>query len=181
MKGLKLLKRYAFFLLMLAAGAGVWIAAPAVGEKAAAATWDNTLQLLSVVPPIFVLLGLLDVWVERPTMVRFMGEGSGLRGVLIAFFLGSAAAGPLYIAFPVAAMLLKKGARLFNVFVFIGAWSTTKLPLLLFEASALGWGFMLTRLAVDIAGILCIAAVTEKLLRDKDVAEIYERAEQSHD
>jgi len=178
MIGLKLLKRYAFLLVMLIAGVAVWIAAPAVGEKAALATGDNALQLLSVVPPIFVLLGLLDVWVERATMVRFMGEGSGIKGVLIAFFLGSAAAGPLYISFPVAAMLLKKGARLFNVFVFIGAWSTTKLPLLLFEASALGWEFMLTRLAVNIGGIICIAAVTDRLMNKKDAAEIYERAEQ---
>ena len=176
MKGWKLLKRYAFLLVMVAAGAAVWIAAPDVGQKAAAAAWDNTRQLLSVVPPIFVLIGLLDVWVERRTMVRFMGEGSGIKGALIAFFLGSAAAGPLYIAFPVAAMLMKKGARLFNVFVFIGAWSTTKLPLLLFEASALGWRFMLTRFAVNIAGIVLIALVTEKLLSNSDVAQIYARA-----
>ena len=179
MKGYKLLKRYAFLLVMVAAGAAVWIAAPDVGQKAAAAAWDNTRQLLSVVPPIFVLIGLLDVWVERRTMVRFMGEGSGIKGALIAFILGSATAGPLYIAFPVAAMLMKKGARLFNVFVFIGAWSTTKLPLLLFEASALGWRFMLTRFAVNIAGIVLIALVTEKLLSESDVAQIYARAEKT--
>jgi uncharacterized membrane protein YraQ (UPF0718 family) len=179
MKGWKLLKRYAFLLAMVVASAAVWIAAPDVGQKAAAAAWDNTLQLLSVVPPIFVLIGLLDVWVERRTMVRFMGGGSGIKGALIAFILGSATAGPLYIAFPVAAMLMKKGARLFNAFVFIGAWSTTKFPLLLFEASELGWRFMLTRFAVNIAGIVLIALVTEKLLSESDVAQIYARAEKT--
>jgi hypothetical protein len=83
--------------------------------------------MLSVLPPIFILLGLLDVWVDRATMMKFTGKGSGLKGVLIAFLLGSAAAGPLYAAFPVAGVMLKKGSSLFNVFIFIGAWSTTKI------------------------------------------------------
>ena len=38
----------------------------------------------------------LDVWVERETMIKFMGENSGFIGVAIAFFLGSAAACLLY-------------------------------------------------------------------------------------
>jgi cytochrome c biogenesis protein CcdA len=38
-------------------------------------------SLLLVIPPIFVLLRLLDLWVPREKMVRFMGEGSGLRGI----------------------------------------------------------------------------------------------------
>ncbi len=176
MKGYKLLKRYAFLLVMVAAGAAVWIAAPDVGQKAAAAAWDNTLQLLSVVPPIFVLIGLLDVWVERRTMVRFMGEGSGIKGALIAFFLGSAAAGPLYIAFPVAAMLMKKGARLFNVFVFIGAWSTTKLRCC-FSRRPRWAGGSCSRVSLSTSrSIVLIALVTEKLLSDSDVAQIYARA-----
>ena len=170
------LKRYRFFLLLVAVNIAVAVAVPPVGTKALNATWANTLEMLSVVPPIFILLGLLDVWVERETMIRYMGKGSGIKGPLIAFFIGSAAAGPLYVAFPVAGMLLKKGAGLFNVLIFIGAWSTTKLPMLLFETSAMGWKFMLTRLLIDIAGIVFIAFVTGKLLKKEDVERIYDRA-----
>jgi uncharacterized membrane protein YraQ (UPF0718 family) len=42
--------------------------------------------MLLVIPPIFILLGLLDVWVPKEK-VKFMGEGSGLKGVLLAIFL----------------------------------------------------------------------------------------------
>ncbi len=66
-------------------------------------------QMFFVLPPIFLLLGLLDVWVPRTTMVKYMGEGSGLKGIFLAFVIGSAAAGPLYGAFPVAAVFMKKG------------------------------------------------------------------------
>jgi uncharacterized membrane protein YraQ (UPF0718 family) len=135
-------------------------------------TGDNLLEMASVLPPIFVLLGLLDVWVEREAMVRYMGAGSGVKGVLLAFLLGSAAAGPLYAAFPVAVVLLKKGAKLSNVFLFIGAWATTKLPLLLFEAASLGARFMLIRFAFNVVGIALIAFLLEKSLSKADIAEL---------
>lgn len=124
-----------------------------------------------------MLLGLLDVWVPRETMMRFMGKGSGLKGVLLAVFLGSAAAGPLYAAFPVAAVFMRKGVKLANVFVFLGAWSTTKIPMLLFELSALGPRFALTRLAVDIPGIVAIAFALVLLLGKEEVEGLYGRAE----
>ena len=108
-------------------------------------------------------------------MIKYMGDNSGIIGVLLAFFLGSAAAGPLYAAFPVAGVLLKKGSKLSNVFIMLGAWSTTKIPLILFEASALGLKFMLIRLAMDLVGIAVIAYITEKALSTNDKNEIYQK------
>ena len=162
-----LLKRYAFFLVLLAVNAIVIVVIPAKGWEALRLTGVNLVDMLKVVPPIFVLLGLLDVWVKRETMMKYMGDKSGLLGVLIAFAMGSVAAGPLYAAFPVAIVLLKKGGGLFNVLVFIGAWSTTKIPLLLFEASSMGAGFMLLRFAINIPGILLIAWATHRILGGK--------------
>jgi hypothetical protein len=42
------------------------------------------------------------------------------------------------IVFPVAQVLLKKGASRRNVLVLLGAWSTTKIPMLMFEYANLG-------------------------------------------
>lgn len=171
------LKRYAFFLALLIINIVILIAFPSIGYKSFNITWNNLLEMLSVIPPIFILLGLLDVWVQRETMIKYMGEHSGFIGIAIAFLLGSAAAGPLYAAFPVAGVLLKKGSKFSNVLIFIGAWSTTKIPLLLFEASSMGWKFMITRFIIDIPGIALIAYVTEKILNEKERKLIYENAE----
>ena len=130
-------------------------------------------EMLSVLPPIFILLGLLDVWVDRATMIKYTGKGSGFQGVLIAFLLGSAAAGPLYAAFPFAAVMLKKGASLTNVLIFIGAWSTTKIPLLAFEASSMGPVFTLVRLGLSLVGIPLIAFLTDRVLGKSGREEIY--------
>ena len=169
-----LFKRYRVFLILLAANVAVGLAMPEIGWKSLNLTKQNLLEMLSVIPPIFVLLGLLDVWVDRATMIKYTGKGSGLKGALIAFLLGSAAAGPLYAAFPVAGVMLKKGSSLLNVFIFIGAWSTTKIPLLTFEAASLGQNFMLIRLCLSIAGIVAIAAVTQRSLNAHQQKEVYE-------
>lgn len=178
-KIMKLVKRYRIFILLIVINIAVLVIYPNMGRKAFQLTGSNMLEMLSVLPPIFILLGLLDVWVKRETMIKYMGDNSGIVGVLLAFFLGSAAAGPLYAAFPVAGVLLKKGSKLSNVFIMLGAWSTTKIPLILFEASALGLKFMLVRFVMDLIGIVMIAYITEKSLTQKDKDAIYQQAQQS--
>ena len=131
-----LCRRYCVFLLLALAFVPLLLLAPETGRKALELTRDNLAEMLSFLPPIFVLLGLMDVWVERETMMKYMGEGSGIRGMLLAFLLGSAAAGPLYAAFPLACVMMKKGAAMLNIFLFIGAWSCTKIPLIMFETAA---------------------------------------------
>jgi uncharacterized membrane protein YraQ (UPF0718 family) len=170
------LKRYKFFIILAAINILVIMFYPVVGQKSLKITWKNTLEMLAVIPPIFILLGLLDVWVQKETMIKFLGEKSGFIGVTIAFLLGSAAAGPLYAAFPVAGILLKKGSKFSNVLIFIGAWSTTKVPLLLFEASAMGGKFMLTRFLIDIPVIAFIAYMTEKLMTKQEKSLVYQNA-----
>jgi uncharacterized membrane protein YraQ (UPF0718 family) len=170
-------KRYKTFLILFAVNLLLLIFAPDLGTKAVSITQNNLWEMLSVIPPIFILLGLLDVWVKKETMVKYMGEGSGLIGILIAFFLGSAAAGPLYAAFPVAGILLKKGSKISNVLIFIGAWSTMKIPLLMFETNALGLEFSMLRLGMNIFGILIISFVIDNLLKEKDRVELCKLAE----
>ncbi|HCX62874.1 MAG TPA: permease, partial [Clostridiales bacterium] len=92
------IKRYKVFILLSAVNVFIVILYPETGMKSIEITKSSTLEMLSILPPIFILLGLLDVWVKKETMMKYMGEKSGFIGVLIAFLLGSAAAGPLYAA-----------------------------------------------------------------------------------
>ena len=47
------------------------------------------------------------------------------------------------------------------VFLFIGAWATTKIPLIMFETATLGFRFMMLRLTCNIIGIIVIAKILE--------------------
>jgi Predicted permeases len=174
---MKLLKRYRAALITVLAVLVLTAFNTKIGMKAIGISAGAFKEMLFVIPPVFLLLGLLDVWVPRETMVKYMGEGSGVKGIFLAILLGSAAAGPLYAAFPIAAVFMRKGVKFTNLMIFIGAWSTTKIPMFLFEMSSLGIKFALTRLAVDIPGIIIIAFAMSKLITKEEVQSIYEKAE----
>ncbi len=171
----KIIKRYRVFLLVLIAMLLLTLFHRELGLKSLRISANSVKEMLLVIPPIFLLLGLLDVWVPRETMVKYMGEGSGIKGVLLAIFIGSAAAGPLYGAFPVAAVFMRKGVKFMNILIFIGAWSTTKIPMFLFEIAALGNTFAITRLLIDIPGIIIIAFLLSKMISKKEVQELYDK------
>lgn len=172
----KIIKKYRVFIIALVAMLLLTIFNPQLGVKALRITGNSVKEMLLVIPPIFILLGLLDVWVPRETMIKYMGEGSGLKGVFLAILIGSAAAGPLYGAFPVAAVFMKKGVKFMNIMIFIGAWSTTKIPMFLFEMAALGNKFAVSRLLIDIPGIIIIAFILSKITSKKEIEELYGNA-----
>ena len=176
---MKILKKYSIFLVALLLIAGLFVYDRTLGVKAVTTIQGSAFEMLKILPPVFLMLGLLDVWVPRETMIRFMGEGSGLRGALLSMFIGAAAAGPLYVVFPVAAAFMKKGVKFTNILLLIGTWSTMKIPMLMFEMSSLGPRFMLTRLALNIPVILIITFFLNRLLGRQDIEDIYERARNS--
>jgi len=116
-----------------------------IGLNALKITGYSFKEMLLVIPPIFILLGLLDVWVPKETMIKYMGDKSGLKGILLA--------------------------------IFIGAWSTTKIPMILFEIASLGTKFAITRLLIDIPGIIIIAFILSKMISNDEVKELYRNAE----
>lgn len=174
---MKLLKRFKFFVAAALIMAAVTVLNNSLGLKALGIAGFSFKEMLLVIPPVFVLLGLLDVWVPREMMIKYMGEDSGIKGIILAILIGSAAAGPLYGAFPVAAVFMKKGVKFSNILIFIGAWSTTKIPMFLFELSALGPEFAITRLIVDIPGIIIIAYILAAITPKEETDALYKNAE----
>jgi uncharacterized membrane protein YraQ (UPF0718 family) len=168
-----IIKRYRYFIGAILVVMLLTLFNFEIGIKAFSIAGYSFKEMAMVIPPVFVLLGLLDVWVPRETMMKYMGEGSGIKGVVLSIILGSAAAGPLYGAFPIAAVFMRKGVKFTNILIFIGAWSTTKIPMFLFEMSALGSKFAITRLFIDIPGIIIIAYLLSLTTKAKEVEEIY--------
>ncbi|MGB6128124.1 MAG: permease [Psychrilyobacter sp.] len=174
---MRFIKRYKFLITTLIILTILFFVNYELGIKAIDITAYSLKEMVFVIPPVFILLGLLDVWVPKQAMVKYMGEKSGLKGILLSIFIGSAAAGPLYGAFPVAAVFMKKGVKFSNIIIFLGAWSTTKIPMLLFEMASLGTKFAIIRLIVDIFGIIIISRVICRIIPKDEIENIYINAE----
>src|SRR5512139_3841608 len=112
---LKIIKRYKLFLLLLIVLILIGFFNFDLASKSILNIKDSFLQMLSVLPPIMIMLGLMDVWVSRESLMKYMGNNSGFLGVFLAMLIGSIAAGPMYAAFPFTAVLIKKGAKFSNI------------------------------------------------------------------
>jgi uncharacterized membrane protein YraQ (UPF0718 family) len=169
----KTVKLYLLFILVIIADLFLFIVNPSLGIKVAVNTGANFLQMLAVLPPIFILIGLLDVWVPREKFMRYMGESSGATGAALSVFLGAAAAGPLYAAFPLAGVMISKGVKFSNIIIFLGAWSTMKIPMFLFEITSLGSAFAITRWVVSLIAIMIMGMVINKIVSAEEKEAVY--------
>lgn len=176
-ESLALVKRFRFSIAFAFAIIALYFIDMPAGIKAFDFSLSNTEEMLGLIPPIFIFMGLLDAWIPKEAFIKYMGEDSGLKGIFTALLLGSAAAGPLYIAFPIAVLLIKKRAKLAYVFFFLGVWSTTKIPLLLYEIAYMGMKFTAIQVAVCIPLFFIFSLIIEKILSDVDRESLYRKAE----
>jgi len=115
-------------------------------------------QMLKVLPCVFVVIGLFEVWVKTETVERHLGHGSGLRSYVWAVLLAGGTVGGLHVGLPVAHALYVKRARLGVVLAFLSSAGICRIPMTLFEASFLGWKFTAVRFAVSLPLVLLTSA-----------------------
>ena len=126
-------------------------------------------EMLMIFPAVLVIMGLADIWVPTNLVKQYLGNKSGLRGKLLAIFLGTLPTGPMYIAFPIAAELLRKKASLSNIIIFLGVWASLKIPQLGIEIQFIGLKFSVLRFIFTLISIIIIALIMEKII---DVDEL---------
>jgi uncharacterized membrane protein YraQ (UPF0718 family) len=99
----------------------------------------------------FALAGLVEVLIPSATLVRWMGEGSSGRGILIGWLVGLALPGGPYVFFPVVAALFRQGAAPAAVLTLLTAKTlVSPIRMLTYEAPVLGWPLTFARLVPGI-------------------------------
>ena len=131
-------------------------------------SWDFFIEMMLILPAVMVILGLFAIFVPKETIAKYLGKTSGIKGILLAIILGALPTGPLYIAFPMATALLKKGAKISNIIVFLSAWACIKIPQEMVELQFLGVQFMLLRLILTIIFVIIMGISIEKIIEWND-------------
>ncbi len=144
----KLLKNDAFQFLSLSVVITLIIYGLSI-EKGAIVTgtvYKTFIEVLDIVTAVSIFIGLFQVWVKPPTIVKWLGKGSGLKGFILVCTFPILMGGSLFTVFPLMKTLREKGARQGAIASFITAWGG-KAPLLPLETKFLGWPFALIRLS----------------------------------
>lgn len=96
----------------------------------------------------FTLAGFLTLLVPQELIARWLGEGSGVRGVFAGSLAGALTPGGPFTHFPILASLMSKGAAVGPVCAYIAAWALIGVHrIVIWEAPILGWKFVAVRLA----------------------------------
>lgn len=138
--------------------AGSLIAGYPPGEAIGGNFLGFSVQMLKILPCVFVLVGLFDVWIKQATVERHLGYGSSRLSYLWAVLLAGTTVGGLHVAFPVAQALYVKRAKLGVVLAFLSSAGICRVPMTLFEASFLGWRFTCVRFAVSLPLVILSSA-----------------------
>jgi len=125
------------------------------------------LQMLKLLPFVFILIGLFEVWVKRESVEKHLGHESGCIAYLWAILLAGTTVGGLYVALPVAYSLFRKGARLSVVFAYVSASAICRIPMTLFEAGFLGWRFTIVRFIISIPLVILSSVLLGRYLEKR--------------
>ncbi|MEA5060252.1 MAG: permease [Candidatus Pelethousia sp.] len=169
MKILKLAKENLFLLIVALAYSILFIAKPELGIMSVKGSGYYIKEMLMIMPAIFVLTALLDLWVPREKIMRYLGKEAKGKGMFLAFVVGSISAGPVYAAFPMCVMLHKKGASIRNIVIILSAWAVIKIPMLINEAKFLGPKFMALRWVLTVVAILIFSWISAKVVKEQDI------------
>ena len=173
---MKFIKKYKLSLFFILIVIIVYLNSPENGKNIIKLATNDFKTMLLTIPPIFILIGLMDVWIKKEIFIKHMGEDSGFKGIMWAVILGTIGAGPTYGAFPVAALLIEKGARIAYAIFFLGIWSAVKLPLAIFESTAMGIKFTTIHIVIMVLTYLLGSFAIEKLLSKESKDKLIENA-----
>ena len=157
-------KGFLFLGLVIVGFALTTILIPVKSSLIMQTSFDYFKQMAMVFPAILILMGLFNVWVSKEFVMTHLGESSGVKGIAVAFFLGAIPTGPIFVAFPMAQALRKKGASYTNIVIFLSAWACIKIPQEFMELQFMGAKFMLARLGMTIVFITLMGMIINKLM-----------------
>jgi len=139
-----------------------------LGKEAGENLWLFIFSMIKIFPCAFILIGLFEVWIKKETIEKHLGHGSSPVSYLWALLLAATTVGGLFVGFPVAYTLFKKGARLSIIFTYIGSAAVCRVPMTIFEASYMGLKFSLIRFAVSLPLIIIASIFMEQMLKKED-------------
>ena len=159
---------YGIFVIVVIIGlAGDWD----TGKSVLGHFGSFSYELIRMLPFVFILVGLFDVWVPREMIEKHLGDASKGIAYVWALFLAMTTVGGLFVALPIAQSLENKGASKTVVLTYLTGATVVRLPMTIFEMTFLGVKFTAIRWAVAIALTIASSFLMSGLTGEKKLFE----------
>ncbi len=131
-----------YILLLLVKADRIWQALNVSGEV--------LFQIVPVLVLIFVFMLVLNYAITPKTVSKYVGQGSGIKGWLLAITTGMLSHGPIYIWYPLLKELQDQGMRdgLIAAFLYNRAIKLPHLPLMVYYFGSVFVGLLLIYMVI---------------------------------
>ena len=127
--------------------------------------WKAFENILPQILTIFLIIGFALAIFPPETIQRLLGSGSGVWGVLAAAAIGSVTLMPGFVAFPLAAALLKSGAGYMQLAAFVSTLMMVGIITIPIERKTFGLRATITRNAAAFVFSFVVAIVMGVVLK----------------
>lgn len=172
---MRLLKKYWYLIAIAALYLALGLYMPGKATLALSITGHTVSSVAIIIVSVFVLIGLVQVWLREELIANKLGEGSGLKAIFISAAFGSMLVGPLFAIFPLLKSLLERGARVGVIVAMLTTWAV-KIPMLPLEVKFLGPHFAVLRVVLVLLFAIPISLIIERIVtspaREREGAEL---------
>ncbi len=104
------------------------------------------LLVASLVPAALMLSALIEVLLSRELVEKWLGVGSGFKGIMLATFAGAFVPGGPFLCFPIVLALYRAGADWAPLITFVSSWSIlSAMRIIVFEVPFVGFELPIVR------------------------------------
>jgi uncharacterized membrane protein YraQ (UPF0718 family) len=126
--------------------------------------WRVFATILPEFLTVIIITGLILAALRPEAIVGLIGSESGPWGVLLAAIVGSITLMPGFVAFPLAAMLLERGAGILQMAAFVSSLMMVGIITFPMERRTFGFRAALTRNLLALAFSMVVAIVLALVL-----------------
>ena len=164
-KIIPLLKKLIFPVCVLVIYAVLFIFSPARASVAFRSSMGILLNIVVPLSLVFTLMVFMNLFLTPAHIVKFLGKGSGARGIVLSAAAGIISMGPIYAWYPLLKELRGKGTKNSLVAVFLGnrAVKPFLLPVMI---SYFGGLYVVLLTLFTIAGSLAVGYLVNILVKD---------------
>ena len=144
---------FLFPIAVLVVYAILFLVSPDKAGQAIKSSGNVFLGMLIPLGLVFVIMLLINLFLKPAAVAKFLGKGSGVKGIILSASAGIISTGPIYVWYPLLKDLKEKGAGESSIAIFL--YNRAVKPFLLpVMISYFGWIYV-----VILTVIMVLAAV----------------------
>lgn len=139
-------------------------------DKISVALMSSGRVFLHIIVPlslVFILMVILNIFVNPASIIRFLGRGSGIKGIMLSLGAGIISMGPVYAWYPLLKGMREKGAMNSLIAIFINS-RAVKPFLLPVMVAYFGLKFVIILTVFTITGSIIVGFITGMVTKGKE-------------